>query len=48
MEPIPAQLPGKPMPCFGLPSVACKNTQDMAEAGKSKDECKKCFVIHYV
>ena len=44
MEPIPVpQLPGKPMPCFGLPSVACKNTQDMEEAGNAKDECKKMF-----
>ena len=27
-EPIP-QLPNKPMPCFGLPAMACKDTQDM-------------------
>jgi hypothetical protein len=44
MAPIPVpQLPGKPMSCFGLPAVACQNTQDMENAGNAKDECKKMF-----
>lgn len=40
--PVP-QLPDKPKSCFGLPAIACQNTQDMENADNAKAECKKMF-----